>query len=323
MDTDIIISAGDPERIPEVYRWGIDLIRGIQTIESPGLTAVMRVVTEAVWAYVLVTLFILWCVDERKGLRLGIILILSAWINGTLKLLLRRPRPYQLDPSVGRGFEGSYGMPSGHAQMSLVFWVPLGIWVNKRIGRAGTWIGVILLVLVISFTRLYLGLHFPADLLGGWLLGGLILGIYVIFGPSLERLLAAGGTRPRMISSALAAFLMNTLYPGDVRFGALLLGFGAGYSLMLERFPVSARGMIRGNPPGAIRLLARYVLGLAGIGALYWGSRSLFGGSLLPGNYYRLGRFIQYGLLGFWASAGAPWLFSRLGLAEKKDIPLS
>lgn len=310
MNNGINILPADEPSIHGIYRWGIAIIKGIQTIESPGLTTVIRIITGTVYAYTLIVLFIFWCVDEKKGLRMGIILLVSAWINSALKLFLRQPRPYQLDPSVGRAFESSYGLPSGHAQISLVFWMSLA---GKWLARPAVWAAAVLISLVIGLSRLYLGVHFPTDLLAGWLLGALTLGGFFILDDPINRVLNAGGTRLRMISCAAAAFLMNALRPGDVRYGAVFLGFGAGYSLMLRYFPVSIRGMIRGKGPGTAILGTRYVLGLAGAAALYFGFRTLLEG--LPGDYRRLGLFILYSALGFWVSAGAPWLFLKFGLA--------
>jgi hypothetical protein len=118
---------------------------------------------------------------------------------------------------------------------------------------------------------------------------------------------------------------MNGLHPEDSSLAALFLGFGGGYSLMLHSFPFSARGPVNGRPPAFWMYAARYVLGLAGAGAIYLGLRLLFPGegSLLSGipgwggdtAFYDLGRFIRYALVGLWASVGAPRLFLTLGIA--------
>jgi hypothetical protein len=256
--------------------------------------------------YIPVILLVLWCVDEKQGLRLGMLILLSTWVNGTCKILLKQPRPYTLDPSVGRSFETSYGIPSGHAQMALTFWIPLALW----LGKTAVWIGAILIILVIGFTRLYLGLHFPTDLLAGWLLGGIILGVYYLLQGTVEKALAAGGTRLRMISVALIALGMNALGP-DSSLGGLFLGFGTGYNLMLSRFPFSAQAPIRGRKPGLLVLGARYGLGIAGAALIYQGLGAALSWGVFP---YELSRFLHYATVGFWASAGAPWLFLRLGL---------
>ncbi|MDR2484160.1 MAG: phosphatase PAP2 family protein [Treponema sp.] len=323
------ISAGD---IPKIYRWGIELIRSIQSIENPVLTVIIRILTNmgSGYFYIPVILLVLWCVDEKQGLRLGLLMLLSVWVNGLCKAFLKLPRPYHLDPAVARGFEKSCGLPSGHAQLSLTFSVLLASRLSASSrrgvkGKTAAWIAAILFSGIVAFTRLYLGLHFPADLPAGWLLGGIILAVYRFAGKPLERLVTAGGTRFQLICAALIAWGMNAL-GGDRSLGGLFLGFGLGYGLMAKYFPFSAQAAVKGKKPEPVLLGARYVLGMTGaillyaaLGLLLPGERSLFAGLPFWGigsPYYELGYFIRYGLVGLWASAGAPRLFLRLGLAE-------
>jgi membrane-associated phospholipid phosphatase len=324
--TIIALSAAEPSPLYGVYYWGITVIRAIQTIENPALTTLMRVLTAlgTELFYIPVLLFIYWCVDTRRGARLGVLLIVSTWSNSFLKNLLGQPRPYTLDPSVGRGFEASYGIPSGHAQHSLVFWIA-AVPVKKSSLKIPARIAAVFFILVIAFTRLYLGLHFPTDIFGGWIAGGILLVLYFLFAGRLEALLAGLNPRYRMIIAALAAFLINASGAG-VDQGGLFLGFCCGYSLMNRRIGFAASAPVRDKKPGAAILLARYVLGAVGAALLYLALKTLFPGegSLfadLPfwgaaSPYLELGRFLRYSALAFWISAGAPWLFCRAGLAE-------
>jgi membrane-associated phospholipid phosphatase len=329
-----ILASGEFPLLAGVYQWGIDLIKIIQRIESPLLTGIMKAVTAMGTEYLYVPLLfvIFWCVDEKKGLRLGLILLVSVWANLSLKAFFGQPRPYTLDPSVGRAFEPSYGLPSGHAQMSVSFWVPLAVWGVKAGAKRGPLIigGAACIILLIAFTRLYLGVHFPTDILAGWLCGGVIVGAYFLLEKRAVSFLAAAGTRPGKRVSALcvaaAALAMNAVYPADKSLSALLLGFGLGYVMMSASFPFAARGRIRGKKPRYPALALRCILGFAGTGLIYAGltlilpgKTSLFAGSPYWGAaspYYELGRFIRYGVLGLWVAAGAPKVFLWAGLAS-------
>jgi membrane-associated phospholipid phosphatase len=329
------LTAADSSILYDIYWWGIGLIKGIQTLESPALTAAMQALTAlgTELFYIPVILFIFWCVDEKQGLRLTVLILLSTWINVFFKGLLKQPRPYNLDPQVMRAFEPSYGIPSGHTQQSLVFW---GASIRRALTQAGgekrrpgprililTFLAGFFII-AIPFTRLYLGVHFPTDILAGWVLGAVILAASFVFGERIASLLAAGGTRSQLIAAAAIALLMNAS-GADRSLGGMFLGFCGGYSLMRKRFPFSARGPVRGREPGVFILAVRYALGLAGAAAIYLGLRRIlpgessflaelpFWGAASP--YYELGRFLRYGALGLWASAGAPWLFRRLGLS--------
>ncbi|MDR1597205.1 MAG: phosphatase PAP2 family protein [Treponema sp.] len=324
------VSITNAEALPPlfaVYRWGIDLIQWIQSIQSPPLTGFVKFITAlgTEYFYVPVILLIFWCVNEKKGASLGFIILVSTFINGFFKELLKQPRPFSLEPSVGLAFEPSYGIPSGHAQLSLCFLLFLAFGLGgSRFGRRPVRVirlGAILLILLIAFTRLYLGVHFPTDILAGWILGALTLGLWFAFRTGMTTLLNAGKLRAKMITIAAIAFGMNALFPADPRLGGIFLGFGAGYALTLEYVPFNAA-----SGPFLSGRCLRYGLGIAGCALIYGvlglvlpGGDSVF--SALPfwgaaSPYYALGRFIRYGLLGLWVSAGAPWLFLRLRMAE-------
>jgi membrane-associated phospholipid phosphatase len=329
--------------LPAMYLWGIDVIRVIQRIETPVLTALMKFITvlgtEAL--YVPMVIFIFWWIDEKRGLRLGILVIVSAWINASMKELLKQPRPFNLEPSVGLASESSYGAPSGHAQMSLTFWIPMAAWLSRTwavktrtvitdgekpgLRKLFVWVAAIVFILLIGFTRLYLGVHFPTDLFAGWFLGGIILVLWFVPGPLVEKRLISAGARTQNICVAAIALIMNGLNPHERYLAALFLGFGIGYMVMKKFFPFSARGEINGKSPRIHVMFLRCLMGFAGMAVIYLGLKlilpgegSIFGS--LPGwgqssPFYELGRFIRYALVGFWASAGAPRIFQRMGLA--------
>jgi membrane-associated phospholipid phosphatase len=329
METSYIqmFSAENTQLIPGILLWGIEVIKVIQRLKSPALTAVIRFITDLGTDkfYLPAILFIFWWIDEKKGFRLGILMLLSAWINTLFKSTFKQPRPFNFDPSLGLAYEGTYGAPSGHAQYSLTFWVPIAAWIaGGKPGRRRivAWAAAIFFVLLIGFTRLYLGVHFPTDLLAGWGLGALILFLMHILSPLFTKHLA-GQTRSKNILAALAALIMISLYPGDRSLPAVFLGFCLGYNIMIKNFPFSPQSEIKEKK--LFVLLLRCVTGFAGLVAIYFVLRLLFPGegslfSDIPfwgqnSPFYELGRFIRYGMVGLWASAGAPMVFQRMGLS--------
>ncbi|MCL2374833.1 MAG: phospholipid phosphatase, partial [Treponema sp.] len=119
------------------------------------------------------------------------------------------------------------------------------------------------------------------------------------------------------------------LFPQDRGLPALFLGFCLGYALMKQRFPFSAQGEINGKKPGAQIMILRCFTGFVSSAVLFMvlrlifpGEGSLFNEIAVWGRaspFYDMGRFIRYGLLGFWASAGAPRLFQRMDLAAAPE----
>ena len=158
-----------------IFQWGLNFIIMIQKIDTPLLNSFFRAITSLgdELFYLLLFSFLLWCVDFYLGIRVGTIFLLSVYVNTGLKEIFRQPRPFDILPEIQKVYASGYGFPSGHAQSSLVVWGSIAYWKRQ------IWIRnlSILLILLIGFSRIYLGVHFPTDILGGWLFGGLILGL--------------------------------------------------------------------------------------------------------------------------------------------------
>ena len=326
---DIIMAQAESVVIPTVYSWGIDIIKAIQSIQSPFFTSLMKFISSIgnETFYIIIIMVLYWCWNEKKGFLLGLLVIISAWINSFLKIVFDHPRPYEFDPAVGLAFEPTRGFPSGHAQNSMTFWIALAFilsfsLVKRKNLQPLIWGFSSLIVLLIGFSRLYLGVHFPTDVLFGWLASLIILTAFYFMEKPASLFFARKGKRPQRICTAAAALFMNMLLPQDTSLAGLLLGLCIGYSLMINSFPFSARGEVNGKSPGLHTLVLRAVLGVIGALLIFLGLRllipgeaSIFGSIDFLEPYYELGRFLRYGLLGFWASAGAVRLFQKTGLA--------
>ena len=158
-----------------IFQWGIDFIKMIQQVDSPLLDSFFRAVTSLgnELFYLILFPFLLWCIDFYLGIKVGIIFLLSVLANTEIKEIFQQPRPFDILPEIQKAYASGYGFPSGHAQSSVVVWSSITYWKKQ------TWIRnlSILLILLIGFSRIYLGVHFPTDVLGGWLIGWLILGL--------------------------------------------------------------------------------------------------------------------------------------------------
>jgi membrane-associated phospholipid phosphatase len=309
----------------QLYRLGLGFIRFLQQAQSPALTASMKIITNLVSQFVFfgAVMLLFWLADERRAFRFGLLIICSSWFNGLVKSLFKQPRPFHLESALGMIPEGGYGFPSGHAQLILIFTIPLASWLCTIPDRRGAksfrlkgliWSAAFLLVLLVSFSRLYLGVHFPQDILGGWILGILSLAIYFL----AEKQFAKPGSpafrgflekpRYKLILAAAAALLMNSVVYDNTS-AAMLFGFAAAYVLMKAHWPFTA------GTKRPLHVLLYVVIGFVGALALYLGLKTIFPGA--GSSHYRLFRFIRYALLGFWVSGGAPWIFLKLKGAPK------
>ena len=305
-----------------ILQWGLDVIRAVQTISSAPLTVFFRIITSfgGTAVYLLLMPFFYWCIDEKKGIRLASLVLISIWVNLTLKFLFNQPRPFfeGYDPSVGLIDETMGGLPSGHAQNSLVIYFLLASFLKKNQGYVCA--GV--LCFLIGFSRIYLGVHFPTDVFAGWILGSAILCAYFLFHSRIELLFQKGGFRAEILTIALVSFIMILYLPDRslIMPGAVFLGFGAGYLLNRRYIGFRSRDVL--IKPGAYLyfiIFLRMIIGIAGFVLILF-----LIGKLIPqagaqdDSNQNLFVFIQLALGGFWISFAAPWLFVRLNLAPAR-----
>lgn len=111
-----------------------------------------------------VVLVMLWCFDKKTGYRLLFIGLLGNGINQFLKAVFVVPRPWLRDPSLkivqaAKEGAGGYSFPSGHTQSASVLFGSLALFLKRR------WVTVlcVLCILITAFSRMYLGVHTPAD----------------------------------------------------------------------------------------------------------------------------------------------------------------
>jgi membrane-associated phospholipid phosphatase len=278
-----------------------------------------------------------WCMEGGIGLRVGIILLLSASVNDALKIVFHGPRPYWYSTDVIRyASETSFGVPSGHAQIAFGVWGMLAASIRKWWG----WPIAILIILMIGISRLYLGVHFPHDVILGWLIGALLLWLVLRFWKPVtvwlknmslgQQILASFLSSVLLIAFSLISFLWLKItnwqlpqawaeYAKDaVSLSVFFTTAGMLFGLLAGLAWFNHQGGFDASGPFWKRIL-RYVLGMIGVLVFYLGLKMLFG---LISPYtedvlsYIL-RYIRYVLVGTWISAGAPWIFVKLKLAKK------
>lgn len=163
-------------------------IHALQVIRAPLLDSIMIGLDalDSMPFYYLIIILCWYTYNRKTGLRVLYLLLISLVINHDLKQLLEQPRPFAIDPSLGILTASSYGFPSGAAQAYMALYIYLGLLFRS----AKYWMLGAVALCAISYSRVYLGLHFISDILGGWILGALIgWGCYMLF-PRLETYLS-------------------------------------------------------------------------------------------------------------------------------------
>ena len=282
---------------------------------------------------------IYWSVDAALGIRVGFILFAGATLNQYFKLPMHGPRPYWVSTKVrALASETGFGVPSGHAEIGAGLWGMIAAYYRKT----WVWIAAVLLVFFIGLSRLYLGVHFPHDVLVGWILGFLTLWAFVKFWEPVEArvkkmslwnqiVLAFVVSLAVVLLGVLIFFLSrNFVLPPEWIANAAQAGAEAPapFSFSMETLVTSAGTLFglcvglawmarRGgfNASGLLwKRATRFVVGLIGVLVLYAGLKAIFpsGDTFIP----YLFRYIRYTAVGFWVSGGAPWTFAKFNLTE-------
>lgn len=319
--------AAAPEHVGlRVTRWMQDRLAPL----TPVLLALSHIGDEEF--YLLVFPLLYWCGSASVGIRVGVILLLSAGTNAVVKLGTASPRPFFLDPDVGLVTETSFGIPSGHAQNGAAV---VGL-LAAEIGRPWAWVAAIPLILLLGLSRIHLGAHFPEDVLIGWALGGLLLVAFLrwrqpatawwrarsaasrvaaaFLGSSL--LIAVGAT----VRTALTGWQWPTEWVGAgaavddaTGLAAVVTPAAALFGLAVGLVAVGRAGGYTTAGPLWQRLL-RFPVGLIGVIVLWQGL-----GAVLPSGETAAAlaaRYLRYALIGGWVAGFAPLLFMRLKLAQ-------
>lgn len=284
---------------------GLDIVVGLQSAGHPlldGLALLLYLVGGFVFYLVLIA-FCYWSLDKGLGKRLLIVLFVTGVLVAGLKLGFQRPRPYIAFPDrVSHVIEeGTYGIPSGHTAFALAWW---GYLAWHRRSRAG-WAAVIVYTAVMGWGRMYIGAHYPQDIVAGVLVALIGLAICTHFPRGVIGLWnrLSFGTRAAVI---VLMSIIITVYFGEDHFALVVAGsvpgaaLGAAIEAQTVRFSTAGRWRQR---------LLRFVVGLAllaGFGVLLWLIP-------IPAGWEVAREVLVYAAIGMGMMLGVPWLGLRLG----------
>jgi membrane-associated phospholipid phosphatase len=282
-----------------MFSFELKIIEYIQKFRTPLLDEFFKFVNyfDTDFFYFLL-IPVIWIGYNRKlGVKLYFILMISALVNDQLKNIFMVPRPSQIDPSLGLIQLSSYSFPSGAAQSAVL--IPL-IFINHFKEKKWPIFVGICYFLIISFSRMYLGVHFLSDILAGWIIGFLLFLLYLYVFPKVES---------HVIKRPIFSFwvyqgtlLILLLLPGTIRIVISILGVFLGLFLSYEF------NMFLDNSKNFKDFLIRSLLAILGVFSLYFLYYFLHKKILFINN-----NIITY-LMSFWISFLCSFFYKKLFL---------
>ena len=138
----------------------------LESIRTPVLDAFFSVVTHAgeETLFIIFGMLLFWCVSKKHGYYLLLVGFAGTIVNQFLKLLFRIPRPWVRDPNFtivesARAEATGYSFPSGHTQSAV------GVYgcIARAFSHPAVRIPCLALCVLVPFSRMYLGVHYPSD----------------------------------------------------------------------------------------------------------------------------------------------------------------
>lgn len=298
------------------------LLEGIRT---PALDGFFSVIThlgsEIVFMAMAVIMF--WCVDKSQGLYLLSVGCLGTTINQALKITCRIPRPWMKDPAftiveAARADATGYSFPSGHTQSAC------GVFGCLARNAKRHWLSAVYVILavLVSFSRMYLGVHTPLDVGVSVVIATVLVFVMHPFFRDLEQ---KPGKAIRILLVLVAVNVVFLIYascwpfPADAdpeqlahgvsnaaKLTGALAGMAIGCWIDEKKTRFSPKATVLGQ-------ICKIVLGLALVMAIKEGLKPLLGSGMWSG-------VIRYGLITVFAAGIWPMTFPMFAkLGRKKD----
>jgi len=248
-----------------VYEFLHDLA-WVEGMRSEGLTRFFKIVTWFGYTtfYMIFLSVGYWLWSYRSFTRLALLIAVSGLINAWLKDFWQDPRPVFPASLDGKAAE-SFGLPSGHAQISATLW----IWLCLEMRRGWLWFIGIAMIALICLSRLYLAVHDVADILGGLAIALVLIAVF--WNIPLRNFVSS--RRPLKWEPMVALVVFQTVlimtWPGEHGPGgaAGLGGFALAFMIGAE---LARRAGCR-RPEGVLGGAIVGLVGIVGLFALYAG----------------------------------------------------
>lgn len=279
----------------EKVEFQIKVLQALQGIRNDYLTTFFIAITMVAEKFymILFLAFIYWCIDKKKGMRLGFIVLFNGVINSVIKGIVKMPRPFEKGVVSGIRVNTAtgYSFPSGHTQTAVSFWMGIMLILKTK---ASIIVGCIMIALT-AFSRMYLGVHWPMDVMGAILFG-------IIFTYFAEEIFDAEKPIEEglvIISSVgMLAILLFKVEAGTYQAVAAMWGLCLGSYLEQKYIKFEEKAT-------SSQQLIKIGIGILGMLIIYGGMEKL-----LP--QIKVVDVLKHAFVILWIIAGAPFIFTKL-----------
>ena len=274
----------------------LNIIRAIQSIANPFLDGLFQFITMFGEEAILIPLIavIYWAFNKRMGEFIAYASLTSVLVNGAIKDIFKAKRPIgepgirslRIETATG------YSFPSGHTQGTASFWSAIAIYLKNNYMYAIS----ALIIILVAISRLYLGVHYPKDVLFGAIFG--ILTSFITY-----KLFNTVNNKTALYFITFIIFIPALLYAHSADFikgMGTFLGFALGIYVEKKYVNFSVEGK-------SVNKILRVVIGLAILILLKVGLKAVFPNKLVF-------HFLRYFIIVFFGIGLYPAIFKKLKL---------
>lgn len=279
----------------------LDIMVWLQQFRHPILDTLVEAITITAEENVLLVIICLiyWCYNKRTGYVVGLAVVLCNNLNSALKDMFNVPRPWTLDDRIipiRQHTATSSSFPSGHTMSGSALWLSAMLCIKKK---AFTIIAIIM-VLLIGLSRIYLSVHTPMDVVGGWVLAILValLAYYLIHGLKGNKIYWGIGALSLIL--ILSLFFIKT--ETHFKMSGVLLSFLPSYYLEQKYIRFTEKGMWW-------QQVLKVLIGITVAIGIRLGLGAVFPETLLFDG-------LRYFLMGMSILVLSPWLYVKLKLSK-------
>lgn len=301
----------------------LDILMYLQSIRNELLTGIFTFFTicTEVPVITVLTAMLYWCINKKAGQRILFALAGSLNINVAVKNIVKMPRPIGTKGLISLRTQTAtgYSFPSGHTQTATTFWTSM-ITQFKNI-----WIYIIgiLMILGAGISRLYLAVHWPMDVIVGWILGIILSILFIKLFDYIDN-----SKNYYILVIIMLIFGVCTYFVGGEDFYKLFgiySGFALGYMVEDTYISFSTENKQRKNIfskstskiEGTKGKILRFIIGIISLLIVYLIFKNIENTFMIGKNeeIINIFKYLKYTIIVFWGVAIAPALFKLFKLA--------